>query len=102
MLFREGLEGRPAARTSISLIRSAEGRLAYRGYAIRDLSENTCFEEVIHLLWFGDLPDRKALANFSSQLRSDREPPQSLIDALTSGLAQCAPMDALRTAVSML
>ena len=102
MFFREGLEGRPAARTSISLIRSAEDRLTYRGYVVGDLSENASFEEVIFLLWFGDLPNRKALTNFSNQLLSSRELPQSLIDALSSGLARAEPMDALRTAVSML
>ena len=102
MLAREGLEGALAARTSISLIRGAQGRLAYRGYSIDELAENAGFEEVVYLLWFGDLPARKALAKFSDQLKANRNPPQPVLQMIRSGLASADPMDALRTAVSML
>lgn len=52
--------------------RPAEGHLRYRGYDITDLVRN-CedekrfgFEEVAYLLLFGNLPDSKTLADFSS------------------------------------
>ncbi len=102
MFVSNGIEGAPAIRTSISLIKGAQGKLAYRGYSIDDLAENTCFEEVIYLLWFGELPTRKALANFSDQLKANRNPPQPVLEAIHSALAGGHPMDVLRTAVSML
>ncbi len=102
MFSREGLEGALAARTSISLIKGAEGRLAYRGYSIDDLAENAGFEELVYLLWFGDLPARKTLAKFSDQLKANRDPPQPVLEMIRSGLPSAHPMDALRTAVSML
>jgi len=102
MFVREGLEGAVAARTSISLIKGADGKLAYRGYSIDELAENASFEEVAHLLWFGELPSRKALARFSDQLKANRNPPQRVLETIRSALSTAHPMDALRTAVSML
>jgi len=102
MFAREGIEGAVAARTSISLIKGAEGRLAYRGYAVGELAENASFEEVIHLLWFGDLPTRKALISFTDQLKANRHAPQPVLETIRSGLANAQPIDALRTAVSIL
>lgn len=102
MFSREGLEGVLAARTSISLIKGAQGRLSYRGYSIDELAEHAGFEEVVYLLWFGDLPTRKALAKFSDQLKANRNPPQPVLEMIRSGLLSAHPMDALRTAVSML
>ena len=49
-----GLEGIVAARTEISLVDGANGRLIYRGgYLIEDLAPVASYEEVAHLLWFG-------------------------------------------------
>ena len=56
-----GLEGIIAARTEISLVDGANGRLVYRGYVIADLAEEMSFEEVAHLLWNGSLPNRAEL-----------------------------------------
>jgi len=102
MFAKEGLEGVVAARTSICLIKSAEGKLAYRGYSIDDLAEKACFEETIYLLWFGDLPAPKRLAQFSAELKAHRKPPGPVLETIGTLLAAAHPMDALRTAVSML
>ena len=50
------LKGVVAAPTSICAIDGAEGRLIYRGYSIEDLTAHATFEEVVYLLWEGDLP----------------------------------------------
>ena len=55
--WKAGLEDVVAARSSITSIDGNAGRLQYRGYEIGDLVERTTFEEVTHLLWFGELPD---------------------------------------------
>jgi citrate synthase len=102
MFAREGLEGVVAARTSICLIKGEEGKLAYRGYSIDDLAEKADFEETAYLLWFGDLPAPKRLAWFSAELKANRKPPEPGLEAIGSLLRTAHPMDALRTAVSML
>ncbi len=53
-----GLEGIVAARTEVSMVDGANGRLVYRGYVLADLAEDMSFEEVAHLLWHGRLPTR--------------------------------------------
>ena len=56
-----------------------EGELYYRGFDVRDLvrgfvSENRFgFEEMAYLLIFGELPDEKSLADFTSLLNRYRE-----------------------------
>lgn len=102
MFAREGIEGAVAARTSISLIKGAECRLAYRGYAVGELAETASFEEVIYLLWLGELPTRKALVSFSDQLKASRDAPQSVIETIRPCVANSQPIDALRTALSIL
>ncbi len=102
MFAREGLEGAVAARTAICLIKGEEGKLAYRGYSIDDLAEKANFEETAYLLWFGDLPTPKRLAWFSAELKANRKPPGPGLEAIGSLLRTAHPMDALRTAVSML
>ncbi|HEX4204641.1 MAG TPA: citrate/2-methylcitrate synthase, partial [Ktedonobacteraceae bacterium] len=54
-----GLEGVVAATTAISKVDGLAGHLIYRGYDIHELARTTTFEEVIHLLWFGHLPNQQ-------------------------------------------
>ena len=50
-----------AGTTAICTVDGINGRLIYRGYDIRDLGEHASFEEVMYLLWNGDLPTRATL-----------------------------------------
>ena len=61
-----GLEGVVACSTAISTI--AGTTLLYRGYTIEDLAAHATFEEVAHLLWFGQLPSADELARLQRQL----------------------------------
>ncbi|MDA3869846.1 MAG: citrate synthase, partial [Gammaproteobacteria bacterium] len=54
--YLPGLAGVPATKSNISSINGEEGVLAYRGYDIRDLAENSTFEETSLLLLDGSLP----------------------------------------------
>ena len=56
-----GLEGVVIGETAISQVAGDEGTLVYGGYRIEDLAENATFEEVCHLLWYGELPNRGQL-----------------------------------------
>ena len=68
----KGLAGVIAADTRISRVDGEKGELIYRGYNILDIGEATSFEEVIYLLWHGDLPNEAQLATFQSQLVARR------------------------------
>src|SRR5439155_27208809 len=72
MIAKEGLEGAAAAGTRLSLIDGEKGRLSYRGYSIHDLAESSTFEEVVHLLWYGELPTRAQLEQTRKDLSSQR------------------------------
>src|SRR5262245_31575579 len=54
--WKAGLEDVIAARSAITAIDGAQGRLYHRGYEIGELAAHTSFEETTHLLWFGELP----------------------------------------------
>ena len=99
--WKAGLEDVVAARSSITSIDGNAGRLQYRGYEIGDLVERTTFEEVTHLLWFGELPDAAEAGAFAARLSHARELPSPVLTLLRSLPADCHPLDALRTAVSL-
>jgi len=61
-----GLEGVIACSSGISTIHGTT--LLYRGYTIEDLAANASFEEVIHLLWHGELPDSGQLEALRREL----------------------------------
>lgn len=97
-----GLEGVVVAETELSKIYGEEGRLVYRGYEIEDLAENATFEEVCHLLWYGELPTREQLAALNERLVADRDVNSEVIDILRRLPPSTHPMAALRTGASAL
>ncbi len=97
-----GLAGVVAGKSSIAFIDGSRGILRYRGYDIHDLAAHATFEEVAYLLWQGDLPDRVALADFTTLLAGQREVPAEVLRILADAPADAAPMALLRTTVSAL
>jgi citrate synthase len=98
----KGLEGIVANSTSLSDVLGQEGILIYAGYDINEIAGNASFEETIHLLWHGELPNRAQLDALSKKLRTARELPQPVVDFLRNAPKNAGPMDVIRTAVSML
>src|SRR6516225_9259369 len=96
-----GLEGVIAGESEICYIDGHAGILSYRGYNIHTLAEHATFEEVIYLLWKGSLPARAELDRLKSELAANRAIPKPVADFLGAN-GKAAPMDVLRTAVSML
>ena len=97
-----GLRGVKAGNTAICTV-GAEGHgLHYRGYAIEDLAENACFEEVVHLLLCGALPTQRELDALKTRLRAHRYLPDLVVRVLRALPAHAHPMDVLRTGVSAL
>ncbi len=101
-VIAKGLEGIVANSTSLSEVLGQEGVLIYGGYNINELAGKATYEEVVHLLWHGELPNRAQLEALSLKLRSARELPTQVIDFLRSVPKESGPMDVIRTAVSML
>ena len=60
----KGLDGVVVAEPAISQVMPKTNSLTYRGYAVQELCERCCFEEVAYLLWYGELPTRYQLSNF--------------------------------------
>jgi len=98
----KGLAGVVAANSGICWIDGDAGVLAYRGIDIHELAEKSTFEECTYLLWFGRLPRRDELEEFSKRLSDARQLDPKIIDLLRSFPASATPMEVLRTAVSAL
>lgn len=98
----KGLQGVIAAETRISLVDGTRGVLSYGGYAIEDLAENATFEEVCHLLWYGELPGQRQLAELRGRLADGLDVPDSVMDIVQAVADGGHPMASLRTAVSAL
>ena len=90
----KGLAGVVAANSGICWIDGDAGVLAYRGIDIHELAEKSTFEECSYLLWFGRLPRRAELEDFSRKLAEARQLDPKIIDLLRSfpprGRATCA------------
>ncbi len=96
-----GLEGIVAAESNICFIDGDLGILSYQGFNIHTLAEHATFEEVIYLLWHGSLPKQSELDNLKADLVKYRPIPKE-VTAFLGTVSKNAPMDVLRTAVSML
>ena len=101
-VISRGLEGIIAAETRIGDVRGDIGQLIYCGYDINDLAGKVTYEEVVHLLWHNRLPTTSELEKLTTALRAERELPQGVIDFIVSAPKTAAPIDIMRTAVSML
>lgn len=98
----KGLEGVVIGQTAISRVDGEAGRLIYGGYPIEELAEHSTFEQVCHLLWYGDLPDPKQLEALRTRLSAALAVDGRVLDVVRSVAAGSHPMATLRTAVSAL
>ena len=98
----KGLEGIIANSTSLSDVRGDEGVLVYEGYNINELAGKVSFEEVIYLLWHGNLPTASELLQLHEELAAQRELPQGIISFILAAPRDANPIDVIRTAISML
>ncbi len=101
-MIKAGLEDIVALSSSICDVNGKEGRLIYRGYDVHDLAQNSTFEEVVYLLWFGHLPNKAELKKITEDLANNRALPANVIELMKKFPHTAGPMEVLRTAVSML
>ncbi|MDR0669147.1 MAG: citrate/2-methylcitrate synthase [Treponema sp.] len=82
-----------------------EGKLYYRGYDVEALVRHAvaegrfCFEETVYLLLFGQLPDRKALDDFSDLLGNCRTLPPNFAEDSIMGIPSPDIMNTLARSV---
>lgn len=98
-IYSPGLEGVVAGETAVSTL---AGGLAYRGYAVEDLGENSTFEEVAYLILYGELPKQAELAAFRQRLGEQAKIPVEIIDALAKAPRDAGFMDIMRSGASLL
>jgi citrate synthase len=97
-----GLDGVPAAKSSICWIDGDQGVLEYRGYPIEELAEHSTFEETTYLLLWGKLPSRGDLDKFTRDLASNRDVRFRLVDLLKCLPDTGHPMEALQASIAAL
>ncbi|MGE5174894.1 MAG: citrate synthase [Hyphomicrobiales bacterium] len=97
-----GLDGIPAAKSSICWIDGEKGVLEYRGYPIETLAEKSSFEETSYLLLWNKLPNRAELDKFTRDLRANRDIRFRLVDLLKCLPDTGHPMEALQAAIAAL
>jgi citrate synthase len=100
--FVPGLDGVPAARSSVCFIDGDQGILEYRGYPIEVLADRSTFEETSYMLLWGKLPARAELDKFTRDLASNRDVRFRLIDLLKCLPDTGHPMEALQAAIAAL
>lgn len=98
----KGLAGVVVAQTAVSRVDGTNGVLVFAGYDALELGAKVTYEEVVYLLWHGELPNQTQLESIKAALIARRELPAAAVD-LMQGLPSTAhPMAVLRTVVSAL
>ncbi len=96
--YRPGLEGVVAGETGVACV--DQGKLLYRGYPIEDLAENASFEEVAHLLLYGELPDAMQLQVIEAAFETYQPLHRAVVESLRLIPETTPMMDVLRSMVS--
>jgi 2-methylcitrate synthase/citrate synthase II len=100
--IKKGLAGVVADYTAISKVNPETNSLLYRGYPVQELAASLPFEAVAYLLWNGELPTDRQLADLTAHERAHRALDEHVKAALDALPTDCHPMDSVRTAVSIL
>lgn len=100
--YSPGLEGIIAGTTTISHVNPERSSLMYRGYDIRDLVQNSDYEEVAFLLIHGHMPSEREYQDFCNLLKQERTLPQPVLDNIKTFPKGSNPMDMLRAGAALL
>ncbi len=98
----KGLDGVVVDESRVSMVDGEQGDIWYSGYHIDDLAVEATFAETLFLLWNDRLPTEDELTELQAELRARRELPAGVRQLIADLAPRAAPMDVLRTTVSML
>ncbi|MFI2351166.1 citrate synthase [Streptomyces sp. NPDC019443] len=100
-----GLAGVVVTDTALGDVRGREGFYHYRQYSAVELAEKRRFEDVWHLMFYGELPDaaqRAAFVEYTASLRHLPDDVRAALPAIARSCALSGPLAGLRTALSLL
>ena len=100
--YKPGLEGIPAAQSSISYVDGKQGVLEYRGIRIEELATKSTFLETTYLLIWGTLPTKEELTAFEDDIYHHRRVKYRIRDMMKCFPETGHPMDALQTSAAAL
>ncbi|MFO5528555.1 MAG: citrate synthase [Cuspidothrix sp.] len=100
--YKPGLEGIPAAQSSISHVDGQKGILEYRGIRIEELAQKSTFLETAYLLIWGELPNKEQLKAFEEEVLTHRRIKYRIRDMMKSFPESGHPMDALQASAAAL
>ncbi|MBW4645307.1 MAG: citrate synthase [Goleter apudmare HA4340-LM2] len=100
--YKPGLEGIPAAQSSISYVDGQKGILEYRGIRIEELAAKSTFLETAYLLIWGELPSKEELETFENEVRYHRRIKYRIRDMMKCFPESGHPMDALQASAAAL
>ncbi|MBO1063771.1 MULTISPECIES: citrate synthase [Nostocales] len=100
--YKPGLEGIPAAQSSISYVDGQKGILEYRGIRIEELAEKSTFLETAYLLIWGELPNQEELKAFEHEVLFHRRIKYRIRDMMKCFPESGHPMDALQASAAAL
>lgn len=96
------IDGTIVGTSTLSEVDGPAGRLSYRGYDLHDLVTQATWEEVVHLLWYGELPTESQLATLHQRFAAERILAAEEVALLHALPAELHGMDAIRSIVSLL
>jgi citrate synthase len=100
--YKPGLEGIPAAKSSISHVDGQKGILEYRGINIEELTNQGSFLETAYLLIWDKLPTKEELKEFETDILYHRRIKYRIRDMMKCFPETGHPMDALQTSAAAL
>jgi len=97
-----GLDTVVAAETLLSDVDGLAGRLVIRGHSVEELVERATFEDVVALMWTGELPAAAGRESIRARLASAREEAFDRLPTIGDALHARDAMESLRAAVAHL
>ncbi|REG85266.1 citrate synthase [Winogradskyella sediminis] len=97
-----GFKNTGSCESEITFLDGEKGILRYRGYSIEELAEKADFLEVVFLLIFGELPNKKQLDKFHEDIKSHSVVDDDLKKILDAFPKSAHPMGVLSSLTSAL
>ncbi|MCS7126340.1 MAG: citrate synthase [Aigarchaeota archaeon] len=102
LVINKGVENVCIDKSTICYIDGFHSKLYYRGYSIEELAQKSTYEEVVYLLLYDKLPNKRELTDFSGWMSEERDIPREIDELLCRMPRDVEPMEVLRTATSYL
>ena len=100
--FDPGFVSTASCESQITFIDGGEGRLAYRGYPIEQLANNSNFDETCYLLMHGELPTAAQLHQYSTSIKQHKRVDDKLKSMFAAFDHNAHPMAMMISAVGAL